>query len=262
MRNIRVVGTSSVVAVLAVAAVVHLRWVDLSLRLAGSGYADRRRIMPRVHMRWWSRTFRVWRRLAGMTLDLPDSGALSPDRPVIVIANHLSEYDIPVLCEVLRRLGVEDAQWVANADLLRLPVVGRTFRYAAVPVERRVGSQDAESVARAARQAHLEGQSMVIFPEGTTYRQEIASPDWTGLLRPRCAGYAALAKELPEHGVLAVTISYGDPVGTGLMSIGDFLGRKISVRVRYHGLVHDSPEEWIEKEWRRMESLLSELRVG
>lgn len=90
--------------------------------------------------------------------DLPED----PRRPYVVVANHQSLVDIPVLCRLPWEM-----KWVAKAELFRVPVVGWMLKLAHdIPVKR----LDRGSRARALRRAvaMLEQRcSVMFFPEGT-----------------------------------------------------------------------------------------------
>lgn len=241
-------------------AVAYLRLVVATLWLARCGPARRRTVMARANLIWCSRIFRVWAFVSGIGLDWSIGKELDLSRrPVLVVANHVSEYDIPVVAEVLRRLGVEGPRWVGNAEILRYPLLRAIFRDIAIPVERRKGSSDLCTVEEAARIAARERQTVVIFPEGATYREECFSPEWHGVLRPRRGGFSVLARRMPDHAVLTVVISYGGRVRTGVLPLGDYIGRTIRVQARFCGEMPGNPEKWLEDEWRRLERLLPEM---
>jgi len=216
--------------------------------------------MAQANLLWCAGIFRVWVLVSGIELDWSLGDGLSlNDRPVLVVANHVSEYDIPVLAEVLRRLGVRGPRWVGNAEILRYPFLRAVLRDTAIPVERRRDSVDLQTVEKEAAIASAEGQSVVIFPEGATYREECFSPGWNGVLRPRRGGVTALARGLPDHSLLTVVISYGERVRTGVLPLGDYLDRRIRVKVRFRPGMPDDPAEWLEEEWRHLERLLTEM---
>lgn len=89
--------------------------------------------------------------------DLPD-----PKRSYVVVSNHQSLADIPVLCHLPWEM-----KWLAKAELFRLPLVGWMMRLAAdIPVERGRRAKAADALRRASR-ALASGCSIMVFPEGT-----------------------------------------------------------------------------------------------
>jgi 1-acyl-sn-glycerol-3-phosphate acyltransferase len=95
-------------------------------------------------------------------LHLTGTENVRPHQAYVIVSNHQSLADIPVLC-YLRT----DTKWMAKAELFKIPVVGWLMRLAGdVRVDR--------GNARKAAQALLEcgkclrsGSSVVMFPEGT-----------------------------------------------------------------------------------------------
>jgi 1-acyl-sn-glycerol-3-phosphate acyltransferase len=99
-------------------------------------------------------------RLDLRTEELPD-----PARHYVVVSNHQSLADIPVLCHLPWEM-----KWLAKAELFRLPAVGWMMRFAAdIPVDRGRRARAAEALRRAARTLEA-GCSVMVFPEGTRSR--------------------------------------------------------------------------------------------
>ena len=82
--------------------------------------------------------------------------------PHIFLANHVSWYDIPALGSFLPR-----AKFVAKAELFRLPILGGAMRAVGmVPIERQNRKAAFGAYDEAARRIR-EGNSVIVFPEGT-----------------------------------------------------------------------------------------------
>ena len=119
------------------------------------------------------RTGRWFRRL-GMTMtkvnpawDITVSGVQvdDPRRPYVVVSNHLSNADIPIISCLPWEM-----KWVAKAALFRLPVVGWMLRLAGdIPVDR--GNKRSRAAVLVTALHYLEAQcSVMFFPEGTRSR--------------------------------------------------------------------------------------------
>jgi 1-acyl-sn-glycerol-3-phosphate acyltransferase len=99
----------------------------------------------------------------GIELAVQGGERIDWDRPLVVMANHQSYFDIPVLYAALpRTFGM-----LAKQELFRFPV----FRSAmngmrCVPIDRGNRRQSFESLRSAAQQVRA-GSSIVVFPEGT-----------------------------------------------------------------------------------------------
>ena len=107
--------------------------------------------------------------------------AFDPGLPYIFMANHQSNFDIPVL---LAHLPVQ-FRWLAKAELFRIPVFGRAMRGCGyISIDRSNRQSAFQSLAQAAATIK-NGTSVMIFPEGTR------SPDAT--IRPFKKGPFVLA---------------------------------------------------------------------
>jgi len=82
--------------------------------------------------------------------------------PHIFVANHMSWYDIPVLASFLPR-----AKFVAKAELFKIPVMGGAMRAVGmVPIQRQNRKAAFGAYEEAAKRIR-EGNSVIVFPEGT-----------------------------------------------------------------------------------------------
>ena len=119
------------------------------------------------------RTGRVFRWIGGLTTRInPDwhielSGAppADPRRPYVVVSNHQSLADIPVISRLPWEM-----KWVVKAELFGVPVFGWLMRLAGdIPVERKNKTSRAKTLVLARR--YLRDRcSVMFFPEGTRSR--------------------------------------------------------------------------------------------
>lgn len=101
--------------------------------------------------------------LAGTRIDLEGLDHLGDARNTIVISNHVSHLDAPVLFEAL---GI-DLRAVVKKEIFSWPFLGRILRRAGfVAVDRRDRIKAAQSLSRAA-EALREGACFLVFAEGT-----------------------------------------------------------------------------------------------
>ncbi|MCW5964484.1 MAG: 1-acyl-sn-glycerol-3-phosphate acyltransferase [Bryobacterales bacterium] len=100
-----------------------------------------------------------WRVLIEGKVPRPEDGAF------IVVSNHQSHADIPVLsCMPL------DCKWVAKKELFSIPVVGWMFGMAGqIAVDRKDSRAGAKALIQAARYLQ-QGMPVLFFPEGTRSR--------------------------------------------------------------------------------------------
>ncbi len=101
--------------------------------------------------------------------------------PSIIVANHASLLDIPVIGSQLRL----DYRWVAKRSLFRVPLIGwHLWACGHIAIDRKKGG-NLERVQQQVEQVLAQGGSVLFFPEGTR------SPD--GALRAFKAGAFASA---------------------------------------------------------------------
>jgi 1-acyl-sn-glycerol-3-phosphate acyltransferase len=153
-----------------------------------------------------------------------------PRGPSIVMANHSSNLDPPVLIPLLPGRVVI----YLKASLMRIPVLGYAMRLAGfIPVVRG-GSVEAAKVTSAAAQRELEqGSCLVLFPEGTRSQ--------SGSLLPFKRGPFFLAMESGAP-VVPVTIAGA----TRMLPKGSTSLRSGTVTVTFHPPLY--PADYSEKE--------------
>lgn len=155
---------------------------------------ERRRALVRRWSQQLLRLMRIEARVHG-SIDAHDGN-------VLVVANHVSWLDIVVLN------AHRPARFVAKSELARWPVVGRLIRDTGTLFIERERRHDTHRVNRRAAAALAAGDTITVFPEGTT-------TDGTSVLR----FHGSLLQPIVEakgH-VLPVAIRYHD--GSGELSL-------------------------------------------
>ncbi len=110
--------------------------------------------------RLWSRGIVV---TSGIELRSSHSARVSPDQPVVYMANHQSLFDIPVLFVTLPT----QARMLAKRSLFRIPFFGWAIKlggFISIDRDNRSGAKESFDAAVARLQS---GTSALIFPEGT-----------------------------------------------------------------------------------------------
>lgn len=137
--------------------------------LVGSllGYAIARVVRsPRILYAVGRLGIRVALFLAGTRIVVEGRERLGDHRNTVIVANHASHLDAPVLLQVL---GV-DFKAVAKKEVFEVPVFNAVLRYAGfIEVDRADRTQARRAVARAVA-ALKQGACFLIFPEGTRSR--------------------------------------------------------------------------------------------
>jgi 1-acyl-sn-glycerol-3-phosphate acyltransferase len=113
--------------------------------------------------RSWARSILA---VSGIRVRLVGREKVDPEGVYVFMANHQSNFDIPV---VLAHLPFQ-FRWIAKAELFRIPIFGRAMRGAGyISIDRKDRAAAFQSLGRAAERMAL-GKSIMIFPEGTRTR--------------------------------------------------------------------------------------------
>ena len=154
-------------------------------------------------IRWWSAGL-----VRAMGLTLQVSGTSRPGATLLV-ANHISWLDIAAI-----HAAAPHARFVSKADVLDWPLLGWLIRNAGTLFIERARKRDAVRVVHAVAQALSTGDSVAVFPEGTTGNG---------------------SELLPFHAnLLQAAVSTGTPVQPVVLRFDDHCGR-FSPAVPYLG---------------------------
>jgi 1-acyl-sn-glycerol-3-phosphate acyltransferase len=157
-------------------------------------------------------------RLSGITTVVEGAEHIQRDRAAVYAANHTSQVEPPIIFDTLRDLFPE-LRILYKAELRKLPILVRAFDLAGfIPLERGNRDQSLPAIDRAA-DALREGNSFLIFPEGTRSR--------TGELLPFKKGGFILAIKA-QAPIVPVAISGA----RAAMRKGSLLIYPVTVRVR------------------------------
>ena len=161
--------------------------------------------------------------LAGTRIVVEGRHLLGDARNTVIVANHVSHLDAPVL---LQALGV-DFRAVAKKEVFYFPMFSSVLRFAGfIEVDRADRAQATRAIARAV-EALKRGSCFLIFPEGTRSR--------TGELGPFKKGGFVVAMDAGSRIVPMVLRGTGE-----LMPRGGFRIRPGTVRV---GVLDPVPAE-------------------
>ncbi len=160
-----------------------------------------RRVNPQLHS-WWvclgNGCLLFYLKILGTRVRIEHLAPLPPG-PLVVVSNHQSFYDIPLLLWGLRE---RFPRFVAKRELGRgLPSVSSVLRLdGSALVDRKDPHQAIAAVKALGKRVASHGWTACIFPEGTRSRD--------GAVRPfKPAGLLALLAEAPQAAVVPVTIS-------------------------------------------------------
>jgi len=202
-------------------------------------------------------------RVIGVTItvrgEAPDN-----DRPV-VIANHRTWLDVPVIQEVICRKA-PIVSFLIKRELVWVPIVGWVAIALSFPrLYRGGGGERREADYRAIRDASVRFNgspgALLIFPEGTRYtdaKRDAGGAPFRNALAPRRGGLSVLKDTLPpETPVIDVTVCYDDPTANFWQCLH---GRVRHVLVDLDSTTLgeiDDPAAWLMTRWQRKDELLA-----
>ena len=167
----------------------------IGLLVIALGPFDRRGTRAYFLARLWTRAIL---KIGGVRLNVRGLEHLDPTHPYIVMANHRSYIDIPVLLEAFARFQL---RLIAKKELVWVPVFGWALWASKHIIMDRSGRAQAMASLRRAKEKIAQGISVVIFPEGTRGRS-------SGILPFKRGGFVlAVMADVP---IVPVTI-----VGSG-----------------------------------------------
>jgi len=118
---------------------------------------------PRVEpiIRWWARR---WLRAARCTLEVSGLDHVDISRSYVVVANHVSNFDV-MACFASLPIPI---RYLAKKELFSIPILAQAMRAVGiVEVDRGGRAAAIASVNRQAQPVIERGHSLIIFPEGT-----------------------------------------------------------------------------------------------
>jgi 1-acyl-sn-glycerol-3-phosphate acyltransferase len=109
--------------------------------------------------RWWSRSV-MW--AGGIKVRVHGLENVGSSEPRVFASNHVSWFDVAGLASELPR-----HKFVAKAELFKVPIFGRAMRAAGMVEIQRENRKAAFGAYEVAAQRIRQGNSVVVFPEGT-----------------------------------------------------------------------------------------------
>ena len=227
-------------------------------------------VVFRNRFSWWTTMhgafmFILMQRLLGVRGRFHSPLEIPHTHSFIVIANHQSVIDIPLVCYILWMMDRTALRWVLKEDLRWTPfgMAGMLTHCAFVIRKKETSEQDRASVAKCGDDALKDGASVILFPEGTRFKGAEPESGFSCLRRPKQGGFKELLHQMPGVGVLAITLRWdggerGQGFGRTIWDTLDFVGRDLDVSVEYVSRTEvDADPDWMNNQWRTMDVALS-----
>jgi 1-acyl-sn-glycerol-3-phosphate acyltransferase len=153
-------------------------WILLTLLtlMVGTAHIASSLIAPEGRFPRWLEMAYMWAILKASNVKLTVEGLehVEPGKSYLVMANHRSMFDIPVLHYLLGH--GRDLRWIGKREVQRVPVFGWAYQMSRhIAIDRQNRSAAIETLRRAALESR-EGISFVIMPEGTRSTSEELLP--------------------------------------------------------------------------------------
>lgn len=140
----------------------------------------------------WSRIFLL---VPPMSYTVTGTENVEPDTQYFFLANHLSNFDIPLLFRAIPT----PIRYLAKKELYKIPVFAQALHVAGiVKIDRGAGASSYAAINEGVARAKANGYSLIVFAEGTRSRDGELHPFKKGAFR------MAISTDLP---VVPVTVS-------------------------------------------------------
>ncbi len=152
----------------------------------------------KVVLEWMNYCLILNFRTAGARVRIDYDGTLPPGRPMILVSNHQSMYDIPLLLWTFRQ---HHPKFIAKVELSRgIPSISFALRHmGSVLIDRGSQSQAVRAIEDFGKRIAAAGYMACIFPEGTRTKD--------GEMRKfKRSGFVTLLKSMPDALIVPVTL--------------------------------------------------------
>ena len=112
-------------------------------------------------IRFWSRRFLT---IGPVSLTTSGQDNIDPERQYVFVANHLSNFDIPVMFLTVP----QPIRYLAKKEIYKIPIVAQAMnRIGIIKTDRQAGGNAHALINQGVEAAKARGHSLIIFPEGT-----------------------------------------------------------------------------------------------
>lgn len=214
-------------------------------------------------MTWGRRAFRLIARIMSITVEVRYDGPV-PIPPCLVISNHVSVMDVPLVPAMLEEHGFANARWAVKKSTRFVPVIGWcASQIGCAFLTRNKNPDDIEAMRRCGEMTRRQKAGFVLFVEGTRATAIDPSKGFVNVLPPKPGGFNALRAILPDAPVLVLTIRYPNELRRGsgkrLSQAAAFYGATIGVTLRlFTAETVNADPDWLMNIWKDVDASLSE----
>ena len=179
--------------------------------------------------RWGARAFLLIAWIMRIRLIVEYEGP-SPIPECLVVSNHVSIMDVPVVPGALVSHGLDNLRWAVKKAFRKYPIMGWCAEEIGNPfLGRDKDPRDLEAMRACGAMLRRQGGSALLFVEGTRLVTVDPTSRYRNVGEPRIGGYAILRETIPERPVLTVAIKYPEAVRNGK-------GKKLAQTILFYGV--------------------------
>lgn len=183
----------------------------------------------------------------------------------VVICNHQSWFDIPLIQDVISKDGPM-IKFLIKQELAWVPIIGwicLVLDFPRLNRSKQIGDRKADfSIIEKTTKSHGKQGALLIFPEGTRYTANKhlsqASP-YQHLLKPKAGGMKIIKKNTdPATPLIDITINYGEKQ-PHIWRCLHGNPRHIHINIEHFTLAQlDNVEEWLNQRWQEKDTILNQ----
>lgn len=192
-------------------------------------------------------------------------GERNSDKTPVVICNHQSWFDIPLVQEVITGKG-PIVRFLIKREIVWVPIIGwicLALNFPRLQRKKRSDSRVSDfSIIQKESKTHGDGAgALLIFPEGTRFtehKRTIQNAPYQHLLRPKAGGLKMIQQHAdPDTSLVDITIDYHQK-GVHIWNCLHGDPRKITITIEYFKLSEISDvESWLNNRWLQKDKLFS-----
>ncbi len=197
-----------------------------------------------------------------MRIQLKVFGEVPQHDSPVVICNHQSWFDIPLVQELITQKGPM-VTFLVKREIVWIPIIGwicLALNFPRLYRRKQEGARESDfTIIQKASSEHSKDKgALLIFPEGTRFTPDKKSSQkvqYTNLLRPKSGGLSMIKNHMPSSTPLVdITIDYGQQVNIWRCLRGDPSEIYIHIHEFQFEELQDV-EQWLNDRWSQKDEL-------